>query len=85
MIAANENFIGTIFPQLLLDPKSKEIASELRTIFDLIVQISGLNEGFQVIAENEVKARRDYQTKCIDIDNMEQVFTKYLFFYLLLF
>jgi len=73
VIAANENFIDTIFTLLLLDPKSKEIASELRTIFDLIVKISSLNEGFHVIAANEVKARSDYQLKCVDIDSMEQV------------
>ncbi len=73
VIAANENFIETIVTQLLLDQKSKEIASELRTIFDLIVKISTLNENFHVIATNEVKARNDYQLKCVDIDEMDQV------------
>lgn len=73
VIAANENFIETIVTQLLLDPKSKEIASELRTIFDLIVKISTLNENFHVIATNEVKARNDYQMRCVDIDDMDQV------------
>lgn len=73
VIAANENFIETIVTQLLLDQKSKEIASELRTIFDLIVKISTLNENFHVIATNEVKARNDYQIRCVDIDDMDQV------------
>ncbi len=81
VIAANENFIDTIFTLLLLDPKSKEIASELRTIFDLIVKISSLNEGFHVIAANEVKARSDYQLKCVDIDSMEQVNEMKLFWF----
>ncbi len=61
VIAANENFLDTIISQLLLDPKSKEIASELRTIFDLIVKISSLNENFHKLATNEINARKSYQ------------------------
>lgn len=61
VIMANEQFLDTIISQLLLDTQSVEIASELRTIFDLIVKISSLNENFHKLALHEYESRRKYQ------------------------
>lgn len=47
------------------------IASELRTIFDLIVKMSLLNESFHVIALNEYEARKQYKEK--DFDEITEV------------
>jgi hypothetical protein len=49
----------------------KGIASELRTIFDLIVKMSLLNESFHVIALNEYEARKQYKEK--DFDEITEV------------
>ena len=61
VIMANEQFLDTIISPLLLDTQSVEYASELRTIFDLIVKISSLNENFHKLALHEYESRRKYQ------------------------
>ncbi|RNA07269.1 gamma-tubulin complex component 3 -like protein [Brachionus plicatilis] len=63
VISANEQFLDTIISQLLLDENSKEIAKELRTIFDLIVKMSDLCEQFHKIALGESDARKQFKEK----------------------
>jgi hypothetical protein len=43
--------------------KQKEIASELRTIFDLIVKMSNLSEDFYKIAITEYEARVEFKKR----------------------
>jgi gamma-tubulin complex component 3 len=64
VIAANEHFLDTIWVQLLLDSKSVDIAKEMRSIFDLIVKMSVLNEAFHDLALNEFVTRKNYTLKC---------------------
>jgi gamma-tubulin complex component 3 len=63
IIAANEQFLEDILSQLLLDQQSVEIASELRTIFDLIIKLSMLNDDFYKVAINEYNTRNIFQAK----------------------
>ncbi len=63
VIAANESFLEKIISQLLLDEKSQQIASELRTIFDLIVKMSAMCENFHKVAIDEINSRTEHRKK----------------------
>lgn len=60
LISANEEFLNDIYVNLLLDssPDSQQILSEIRSIFNLIVEITNLNQTFYKIALNEYEARK---------------------------
>ena len=42
----------------------KDIARELRSIFDLIVKMSVLNENFHSLASSEYEIRKAFKLKC---------------------
>ena len=46
----------------------KDIASELRSIFDLIVKMSALNENFHDLALSEYEARKAFKIKADKLD-----------------
>ena len=62
VINANEEFLSDIYANLLLDgsKNSEQISSEIRSIFDLIVEITNINKTFYKIALNEYEARKQY-------------------------
>jgi hypothetical protein len=62
VINANEEFIADIYANLLLDSSknSEQISSEIRSIFNLIVEITNINKTFYKVALNEYEARKSH-------------------------
>jgi nitrate reductase NapAB chaperone NapD len=62
VINANEEFLSDIYANLLLDgsKNSEQISCEIRSIFNLIVEITNLNQTFYKIALNEYEARKQH-------------------------
>ena len=62
VINANEEFLSDIYANLLLDENknSEQISCEIRSIFNLIVEITNLNQTFYKIASNEYEARKQH-------------------------
>jgi hypothetical protein len=65
VINANEKFLNNISSSLFFDDNknSENIRTELRSIFNLIVEITNLNQTFYHIAINEYETRKAYMER----------------------
>ncbi|XP_048249999.1 gamma-tubulin complex component 3 homolog [Haliotis rufescens] len=63
IIAAHQVFLDTIVSRCLLDDKSRAILTQLRTIFDLIIQFQAAQENFYQAANSEMDAREHFQSR----------------------
>ncbi|CAH1785133.1 unnamed protein product [Owenia fusiformis] len=61
VIAAHQEFLDTIITRSLLDEKSRGILTQLRVIFDLIVQFQQIQDAMYQTAEDERLARQAFQ------------------------
>ena len=77
VIHANETFLNDIFSNLMLDSStnSEEILKEMRSIFNLIVDITASNERFYKLALEEYEARKahldrvkKYESEGLDVN-----------------
>ncbi|XP_071839053.1 gamma-tubulin complex component 3 homolog isoform X2 [Apostichopus japonicus] len=63
IIAAHETFLDTILQRSLLDNESQKLLTQLRVIFDLVVQFQGMQEEFfKVSLEERERRRKDVET-----------------------
>jgi hypothetical protein len=62
VISANEKFLNHISTSLFFDESknSELIRTEMRSIFNLIVEITNLNKSFYYIAINEYETRQSH-------------------------
>ncbi|XP_076435742.1 gamma-tubulin complex component 3 homolog [Babylonia areolata] len=60
IIAAHQVFLDTVLCRCLLDEKSREILTQLRTIFDLIIQFQTAQDSFYQAAGEELEARNHF-------------------------
>lgn len=60
VIAAHETFLDTILTRCLLDEQSRGILTQLRTIFDLIIDFEQAQDKFYNSAQQELMARQHY-------------------------
>ncbi|XP_074658179.1 gamma-tubulin complex component 3 homolog [Tubulanus polymorphus] len=61
IIAAHQVFLDTIINRSLLDEKSRTILTQLRAIFDLIIQFQQIQDEMYLSGQNELDAREHYQ------------------------
>ncbi|XP_041358285.1 gamma-tubulin complex component 3 homolog [Gigantopelta aegis] len=61
IIAAHQVFLDTVISRCLLDEKSRAILTQLRTIFDLIIQFQTAQENFYQAATSELEARQHFE------------------------
>ncbi|PVD18317.1 hypothetical protein C0Q70_20866 [Pomacea canaliculata] len=61
IIAAHQVFLDMILCRCLLDEKSRDILTQLRTIFDLIIQFESAQDKFYQAANEELEVRRRYE------------------------
>ncbi|KAK3095374.1 hypothetical protein FSP39_013926 [Pinctada imbricata] len=60
IIAAHQVFLSCITSRCLLDEQSRDILTQLRTIFDLIIDFQGAQRDFYDEAHQELKCRQHY-------------------------
>ncbi|ESO86326.1 hypothetical protein LOTGIDRAFT_167139 [Lottia gigantea] len=60
IIAAHQEFQDTVIARCLLDDKSRVILTQLRTIFDLIIQFQTAQSQFYQSAEHEIACREKF-------------------------
>ncbi|XP_063428791.1 gamma-tubulin complex component 3 homolog isoform X1 [Mytilus trossulus] len=60
IIAAHQQFLDTITARCLLDEQSREILTQLRTIFDLVIEFQAAQDSFYSEATQELDIRRCY-------------------------
>lgn len=60
VIAAHETFLDTIITRCLLDEQSRGILTQLRTIFDLIIDFQQAQDGFYQTAQHELIERQSF-------------------------
>ncbi|KAL8625039.1 hypothetical protein ACOMHN_012048 [Nucella lapillus] len=60
IIAAHQVFLDTVLCRCLLDDKSRDILTQLRTIFDLIIQFETAQDTFYQAANEELEARSHF-------------------------
>lgn len=62
VILAHQHFINTVFSRALLDSMSSPILTQLRSLFDLILQFQGLQKHLYEHIDTEVDARKIHAT-----------------------
>lgn len=60
VIAAHQVFLNTVISRCLLDEQSRDILTQLRTIFDLIIDFQTAQSEFYEEANDELQARQHY-------------------------
>ncbi|XP_070173338.1 gamma-tubulin complex component 3-like isoform X2 [Littorina saxatilis] len=60
LIAAHQVFLDTVLCRCLLDEKSREILTQLRTIFDLIIQFETAQDNLYQAANEELDSRNHF-------------------------
>ncbi|XP_052801228.1 gamma-tubulin complex component 3 homolog isoform X1 [Mya arenaria] len=60
VIAAHQVFLDTVITRCLLDEQSRGILTQLRTIFDLIIDFQQAQDAFYETAQHELLARQHY-------------------------
>lgn len=58
IIAAHETFLDQVLNRCLLDAESRQMLTQLRTIFDLIIQFQNAQEAFFSAATTELQSRQ---------------------------
>lgn len=58
IIAAHETFLDQVLNRCLLDAESRQMLTQLRTIFDLIIQFQNAQESFFCAATTELQSRQ---------------------------
>lgn len=61
IIAAHQVFLDTILCRCLLDEKSRDILTQLRTIFDLIIQFETAQDNFYQAVNEELDTRQHFE------------------------
>ncbi|CAC5369535.1 TUBGCP3 [Mytilus coruscus] len=61
IIAAHQKFLDTVTARCLLDEQSREILTQLRTIFDLVIEFQAAQDNFYSEATQELDIRRRYE------------------------
>lgn len=76
IIAAHQVFLDTILCRCLLDEKSRDILTQLRTIFDLIIQFETAQDNFYQAVNEELEMRQHFdQTRLKRTDQGEWAVT----------
>ncbi len=63
VIEAHEEFLNSVTRRALLGENYKELLSQLRAIYDRIVEFEAVQSRLDVVASEEADARRNYEAK----------------------
>ncbi|XP_076370838.1 gamma-tubulin complex component 3 homolog isoform X1 [Tachypleus tridentatus] len=65
VIAAHEQFLDSIMTRSLLDEESKDVLTQLRAIYDLVIRFQGIQTKFWYQALSEVDARKKLDSQIV--------------------